>query len=46
VKRQVENALIVVAKRIGRMEFGRLILAQFNAFSVGIAVSDSVKSLI
>jgi hypothetical protein len=46
VRRQVENALIVTARKIGKMEYGRPLFGQFSVISVEIAVSDSAKNLI
>jgi hypothetical protein len=43
VKRQVENALNVTAREIGKMEQGKRSLAQFNVLSVGIVGIDSVN---
>ena len=46
VKRQVENVLIVTARRIGKMDLGRQTSVQFNVSFAVIAVSGSAKKLI
>jgi len=43
VKRQVENALNVTARGIGKMEKEKRSLAQFNVLSVEIVGIDSVN---
>ena len=39
VKRKVENALIVIVKKIGKMECAIQIIEKFRGFSVEIVVS-------